>query len=158
MRSDLGRGGEVAFGVHRPIHYDPGVRQLAFFVLLCSLVACDAPADALVQTCSYNGLSRVVRCTIVGASLTKNHSAWLDPRSKNLKARVTGSFSVKQGKVAIVFLGCAEHARVDVVPGKAVPVACDSEVSRNSHSFPLEAFVFGERAEGLEGQLEITPL
>lgn len=137
------------------------MRPLAAVVLvllLPSLAACDAPEHALVQRCKTELLSRRVTCGLSAGVVRKNLTASLDPHSKNQKARVQGSFTLEQGKVAVVLLGCADHPRVDVVPGPPVSLTCDSEVDRSVYQLPFDLFAFGEEARGFSGQVVLEPL
>ncbi len=120
------------------------------------LAACQTPEDAFVSRCKRD-LSRTVECEVSADVVRKNIVVVLDPNSQNRQARVEGKFTLEHGKVAIVLMGCERDARVDVVPGVAVPISCDTYVDTTSHEFSIDAFAFGGEAKGLKGTLRITP-
>lgn len=125
---------------------------------LLFLAACDAPKHALVQRCTREFTSNVTRCTLTGQSLSRNQVASFDANTKNQKVKVTGTFTLGEGRVALVLMSCARHARVDVTPGEPARIECEPELDRNTFQFTLDTFTLSDTAKGLEGQLEITPL
>ncbi len=132
------------------------VGPAAFFAL-----ACDAPAGALTTSCTRTLLDPV-ECRFTQASVVRNQTASVDVRTKNLRVRAQGSFSIAGGKAAVVILGCAEGGRIDVEhrgSGRSapVPIDCLAEVDRSTFLVAVDTFALGGEGRGLEGTLVFTP-
>lgn len=127
------------------------------WLALVLLTACDAPQDALVQRCTTEVTSNTPHCTLSAEALSRNQVASFASGTKNQKVRVTGTFTLREGRVALVLLSCARHARVDVTPGDPARIDCEAELDRSTYRFSIDTFTLSGTAKGLAGDFEFTP-
>lgn len=121
--------------------------------LLGSLSACGAPPDALVHSCKTEMLSVVTRCELTAEALPASRSAYIDGNTKNERIALSGTFSVRKGRVTVSVPAC-ENAAVVVTPDQPGTIRCDARLNRNTFRFEVEATPGEGGAEGLSGRLE----
>lgn len=127
----------------------------ASIVLLLVFCSCDAPKDALVQSCRKEALTPGGRCTLSAGAIRSRQSAYVDANTKNEKVRVEAAFSVAKGRVAVTVTGCDE---VTVTPEQPATLTCDAALNRRNYTFHVETAPRGGSAEGFAGTLSFTPL
>lgn len=120
------------------------------------VMACDQPDRSLGQFCRHT-LLEPVECTFDAPLVTVSALASINPETKNRSVQVSGSFTLDEGHVAVVLLGCKDAARNDVRPGAPTKIDCVSEQSVHSSSVGITAYAFGGTAKGLRGKLTFIP-
>jgi hypothetical protein len=129
-----------------------------WFLLLLPLTGCAPPQDALVVSCTTAITSLSTECQVRAAKLPDVRYASVTADTRNFKVRLSATFSVLKGRVALAFPGCAEGGSAEVTVDRPASVQCDVALNRSTYSFTLEARPGEGGAEGLTGRLSFKPI
>jgi hypothetical protein len=128
-------------------------RRIIVVSSLAALSSCGAPGDALVHSCRTEMLSLFTRCELTVETLPASRSAFIDGNTKNERVALSGTFSLRKGRVTVSVPAC-ENARVEVTPDGPATIRCDPRLNRNTFRFEVVASPGEGGAEGLSGHLE----
>jgi hypothetical protein len=120
--------------------------------------ACSAPDDALVHSCKTGMLSLFTECEVRAKVLRQPRSAYIDGNTKNFKVRVSATFTVVKGRVAVAVPGCGEIGRAEVSPEHAAAFECEAVLNRSTYRFEVEAKPIAGDAEGFAGKLRFRAI
>ena len=125
---------------------------------LVILSGCRAPEDALVSSCTTSVLSLYTECKLRATKLPASRTAYIDANTKNLKVRVSATFTVAKGRAEVAIPGCAEGGRALVEPDRPASLQCDATINRNDFEFAITARPLDGVAEGLAGKLSFRAI
>jgi hypothetical protein len=97
-------------------------------------------------------------CQLKAAKLPGPRYAYIDADTKNFKVRVSGTFSVRKGRVTVALPGCTEGGSAEVAVGRPASVQCDAALNRSNFTFAIEARPGEGGAEGLAGSFTFRPI
>jgi hypothetical protein len=130
----------------------------SWFLLMLPLAGCAPPQDALVVSCTTAISSLSTECQVRAAKLPDVRYASVTAGTKNAKVRVSATFTVLAGRVALALPGCAEGGNAEVTVDRPASVQCDVALDRSTYAFSLEARPGEGGAEGLAGTLSFKPI
>ena len=133
------------------------MKRVALVGLALASAGC-APDDALVHTCRTGMLSLFTECEVSAKVLRVPRSASIDGNTKNFKVRVTATFSVAKGRVAVAIPGCGEIGRGEVSAEHPISLECEAAINRSTYRFGVEAKPIGGDAEGFMGKLRFRAI
>jgi hypothetical protein len=130
-----------------------------WILLALPLAGCAPPEDALGWSCKPATITSLsTECQVEAAKLPALRYAYVRADTKNFKVRVSATFSVVKGRVAVTFPDCAEGGSAEVTVERPASVQCDAAVNRSTFTVTIEARPGEGGAEGLAGTLTIKPI
>jgi hypothetical protein len=130
----------------------------SWILLALPLAGCAPPEDALVASCTTGMTSLSTECQLKAAKLPGPRYSYIDADTKNFKVRVSGTFSVRKGRVTVALPGCTEGGSAEVTVGRPASLQCDAALNRSNFTFAIEARPGDGGAEGLAGSLTFQPI
>jgi|SRR5687768_2535907 hypothetical protein len=133
------------------------MKRIALGALVLASAGC-APDDALVHSCQTSILSLYTECELRAKVLRVPRSSSIDAGTKNFKVRVSATFAVAKGTVAVAVPGCGDAGRAEVAPDRTASLECDATLNRSTFRFAVEAKPVAGEAEGFEGKVRFRPI